>query len=232
MKYVDPSGYETVYISNEGRNDKGEYWYSVYRDKDRKDLVAIVTGCDNLAAMWGQYTWDMENDYAAYDDQQGTQAVKNAKDDAIKHGLGVEWEFFGGNDFGLAFAVPINKSNSTATKILQALAMGFTFWVQFEEAGGDYGGGDGVDFLLKQSTPMKDVQSGEQYSISGTTVEEIMAPFEANGTPLKDSPGYYRMEDGTIVGWHKSTYTGVPTIDINRPDGTIIKIRVKVTANP
>jgi hypothetical protein len=40
------------------------------------------------------------------------------------------------------------------------------------------------------------------------------------------------MEDGTIVGSHTSSTDQSPTIDIKYPDGRIIKIRVKVTANP
>ena len=48
LRYTDATGHEEVYVTNEGINDNGDFWYCVYSDKEQNNLISIVTGADNL----------------------------------------------------------------------------------------------------------------------------------------------------------------------------------------
>jgi hypothetical protein len=79
LKYVDPSGCVNVYVNNEGLNDNGEIWYSVYSNEGYTNLIAIMTGGDNLATMYAHDSITLKNDPAAMTSQLNTPAFDLAK---------------------------------------------------------------------------------------------------------------------------------------------------------
>ena len=222
LKYVDPSGYEHVYVTDEGLNDDGEYWYCVYSDKAHNNLIAIVTGADNLASRYSDF--DIENDRQSMTSQLNTTAYQNASAYSYVSGESVESVFFGGSDFGITVNVDNVDVNNNRNTILTYIAMGFVFGAEFNESGIPMPL-NLIDSLLSIATPDGEVGNGiKQYQIHGN-IDQIIKGLTVDSTPRPGSPGFFDLEDGTIVGSHPSKTNDLPTIDINR-NGIIYKIRV------
>ena len=135
LKYVDPSGNEQVYVTNEGLNDNGVFWYCVYSDKDHNNIISIVTGADDLASRYSDFIID--NDFKSITQQSNTPA-QFASFYANSSGSSTKWVFYGGSDFGINLPI---ISNNNSSKALTWLALGFMFWAEFQEASNDVGGG-------------------------------------------------------------------------------------------
>jgi hypothetical protein len=130
---VDPSGYEHVYVTDEGLNDDGEYWYCVYSDKAHNNLIAIVTGADNLASRYSDF--DIEDDRQSMTSQLNTPAYQTASAYSYVSGESIESVFFGGSDFGITVNVDNVDGNNNRNTILTYIAMGFVLGAEFNESG-------------------------------------------------------------------------------------------------
>jgi len=126
LKYTDPTGHEYVYVTNEGLNDNGEFWYCVYSDKEHKNIIAIVTGADNLAARYSDFS--IENDLKSATLQLNTPAYQIAKKTANLSGTYTENVFFGYDYFGFTDDDLLNNgsavSNSSTSGIATAITLG------------------------------------------------------------------------------------------------------------
>lgn len=80
-----------------------------------------------------------------------------------------------------------------------------------------------VDDLLQTAGELKRVKGAKQGFVNGNALE-IYNSLIKGGT--KVNKNLYRLSDGTLINLHKSTKTGIQTIDINRA-GQIYKIRVQ-----
>jgi RHS repeat-associated protein len=80
-----------------------------------------------------------------------------------------------------------------------------------------------VDDLLKAAGQLKRVKGAKQGFVSGNA-QNIFNSLIKGGTKVRGN--LYRLKDGTLVNFHKSTRTGAQTIDINKA-GQVFKIRVQ-----
>jgi len=174
LKYVDPSGYEHVYATDEGLNDDGEYWYCVYSDKAHNNLIAIVTGADNLASRYSDF--DIENDRQSMTSQLNTPAYQTASAYSYVSGESIENVFYGGSDFGITInANNINSKNNRNT-LLTYIAMGFILGAEFNEEG------------MASSDPVTPLGLGHSAGRSDAlNAAEQAAMDEVMMNPLKDS---------------------------------------------
>jgi hypothetical protein len=226
LKYIDPTGHTEYWVADEGLNDNGEFWYCVYSDSEYSNLIGIITGGQELEAKFGQAGNNLHllYDESAFGFSVGTPAYQEAFDRANSSDSLTRDEFYGGVDFGIT----VDNSNYGPPSGLWGwlspsaqLATEF-FLMASSEFGG--GGGGAIDSLLSKASPAGRLRHGEwQYTIRGDA-SKIMQDLTVGAEPRK-APGYYTLTDGTIVGMHDSSTTGIPTIDISR-NGKIYKIRV------
>ena len=80
-----------------------------------------------------------------------------------------------------------------------------------------------VDDLLKAAGNLERVKGAKQGFVSGNA-QKIFNSLVRSGTKVRGN--LYRLNDGTLVNLHKSTRTGIQTIDINKA-GQVFKIRVQ-----
>jgi hypothetical protein len=79
-----------------------------------------------------------------------------------------------------------------------------------------------VDDLIKASGKLTRLKSGAKQGIVKGNVQEIYSNLTKEASQVRGN--LYRLKDGTLINLHKSTTTGVSTIDINKA-GEIFKIR-------
>lgn len=146
LKYIDPSGYD-YWVTNEGLNDAGEYWYCVYSDSDYSDLLGIVTGGSELEAKFGQETMYIKNDESAIESQHGTIAYQKALDQATESGYSTYYEFYGGFDCGVTFD-DTNIKPATGfwgIPVVQIFCAGLGYGIEFSSSDDSYGSGAGKE---------------------------------------------------------------------------------------
>ncbi len=114
-------------------NDNGELWFCVYSDERYENLIAIVTGGDNLAAMYAHDSITLKNDPAALTSQMHTQAFHLANTVGLLTGVDPKKTFYGGDEFGLPTDLTGTKTNSN--KSLMLASAFFMLWVEFSESG-------------------------------------------------------------------------------------------------
>lgn len=108
------------------------------------------------------------------------------------------------NDFAIVAMPSILKAISTATNVANT-------------------GVSSVDDLLKAVGQLKRVKGAKQGFVSGDA-QKIFNSLIEGGTKVRGN--LYRLKDGTLVNFHKSTTTGIQTIDINKA-GQVFKIRIQ-----
>lgn len=80
-----------------------------------------------------------------------------------------------------------------------------------------------VEEVIKNAGKLERVKAGLQGFVKGNG-KEIYNSLIKDAKHLKGT--YYKLNDGTIVGYHTSSTTGVFTLDINKA-GKIYKIRIE-----
>ena len=209
MKYTDPSG--QVYATDEGLNDDGELWYCIYSDEGHANLIGIVTGADNLAAMYPT-NLDLAYDKQAETSQLNTLAYQIAENNSNKSRMSREYEFFGGADCGISSPV---VSNNKSNPVLTALAWIFVTGAAFGDDEGGFGfGGGGAD--AEYGTTSLLTASSKQAALNAVTdlpenIRSSATDFIKNRTGLcedfsvvKDTDGNYIMQAtkaGNNPGW-------------------------------
>lgn len=108
------------------------------------------------------------------------------------------------NDFALVAMPNILKTTSTVTNSAKS-------------------GISSVDDLLNAAGQLKRVKGAKQGFVSGNA-QKIFNSLIKGGTKVRGN--LYKLKDGTLVNFHKSTTTGIQTIDINKA-GQVFKIRIQ-----
>lgn len=80
-----------------------------------------------------------------------------------------------------------------------------------------------VDDLLKAAGKLTKVKGARQGTVQGSA-QAIFNKITKGGSKVRGN--LYQLKDGTLVNMHKSTKTGVSTIDINKA-GQVYKIRIQ-----
>lgn len=80
-----------------------------------------------------------------------------------------------------------------------------------------------VDDLLKAAGKLEKLKGARQGFVGGNA-QKIFRSIVKGGTKVRGN--LYQLKDGTLVNLHKSTRTGVHTIDINKA-GQVFKIRIQ-----